>query len=416
MIRKIIVSFGLLFSVASVAQEGTASPYSYYGIGDVRFKGTAENRAMGGLGILNDSVHINLQNPAAYSALKLTTFAVGGSHNTTNLRTSNAAENATRTTLDYLALAFPAGKFGFGFGLIPYSSVGYKIRNTSLDQNTPGRQYTGEGGLNKVFLGAGYSITKNFSLGVDMHYNFGNVETKNLFSMPNIILGTRELNTSDLSGFNVNLGMNYTQKINKKYDFLASVTYTPESTLKSQNERKIATVLIYTDREEVADVENTIPVADSELTLPSKLAFGAGFGQKAQWFVGAEVTLQESSKFGSRFNDITNIAYEDSKRFTLGGYFTPNLNSYSSYFKRITYRAGLKYENTGLIVSNVAIKDYGMSLGVGLPVGGPFSSLNVGFEYGRRGTTASNLVKEIYGNVFLSLSFSDKWFVKRKYE
>jgi hypothetical protein len=47
MIKKIIVS-ACLFFVVSFAQEGTASPYSYYGIGDVRFKGTVENRSMAG--------------------------------------------------------------------------------------------------------------------------------------------------------------------------------------------------------------------------------------------------------------------------------------------------------------------------------------------------------------------------------
>ena len=38
MIKKIIVSICLLFSLALFAQEGTSSPYSFYGIGDVRFK------------------------------------------------------------------------------------------------------------------------------------------------------------------------------------------------------------------------------------------------------------------------------------------------------------------------------------------------------------------------------------------
>jgi hypothetical protein len=45
MIKKFIVSACLLLSF--FAQEGT-SPYSYYGIGDVRFKGTVENRSMAG--------------------------------------------------------------------------------------------------------------------------------------------------------------------------------------------------------------------------------------------------------------------------------------------------------------------------------------------------------------------------------
>lgn len=55
-------------------------------------------------------------------------------------------------------------------------------------------------------------------------------------------------------------------------------------------------------------------------------------------------------------------------------------------------------------------------MGLGLPVGNAFSSINLGFEYGRRGTTFDGLIKENYANVFLSLSLSDKWFVKRKYE
>jgi hypothetical protein len=78
MIKKFILPFCFLFSLASLAQEGTSSPYSFYGIGDVKFKGTADNRAMGGLTIFQDSIHLNFQNPASYAALKLTTLSVGG--------------------------------------------------------------------------------------------------------------------------------------------------------------------------------------------------------------------------------------------------------------------------------------------------------------------------------------------------
>ena len=63
MIKKFSYSLLLLFSIISYAQQGTSSPYSFYGIGDVRFKGTNENRAMGGLSFVPDSIHINIQNP-----------------------------------------------------------------------------------------------------------------------------------------------------------------------------------------------------------------------------------------------------------------------------------------------------------------------------------------------------------------
>lgn len=415
MIKKIIVSFSLLFSLAAVAQqEGTASPYSYYGIGDVRFKGTAETRSMGGLSIIPDSIHINLQNPASYSALRLTTFAVGGSFNVTNFKTNSDKDQGQRTTLDYLAVAFPAGKLGVGFGLIPYSSVGYKVRSGSNTTTDPYHAYSGEGGMNKVFLGAGYKISSKFSIGVDFNYNFGNVETKNIWSQ-GIQYSTRELNTSDLSGFNVNTGVIFNTKIKKKYDFYASATYTPESTLSSDNTRQLATVIDYQGAEGVVESRDLV-VGDTDLKLPSKYSFGAGFGKKTEWFVGAEVTLQQSSKFGNRYNDITNVSYKDAEKYTIGGYFVPEYNSFTNYWKRITYRAGLKYENTGLVISDVPIKDYGFTLGLGLPVGGAISNLNLGFEYGRRGTTEANLVKENYANIFLSLSLSDRWFVKRKYD
>jgi predicted ATPase len=56
-----------------------------------------------------DSIHINLQNPASFANLKMTTFALGGTYNTT-LKSDTKSENATRTTLDYLAVGLPLVK------------------------------------------------------------------------------------------------------------------------------------------------------------------------------------------------------------------------------------------------------------------------------------------------------------------
>lgn len=125
----------MLFALTSNAQEGTSSPYSFYGIGDVKFKGTVENRSMGGISVFSDSIHLNLQNPAHLASLKQTTFSIGGSSLNTTLKTESAKEKARRVTLDYLAIGIPTGKLGFAFGLIPYSSVGYKISQTPSDTN-----------------------------------------------------------------------------------------------------------------------------------------------------------------------------------------------------------------------------------------------------------------------------------------
>ena len=133
MTKKIILSISFLFiGLIGFSQENTASPYSYYGLGDVRFRGTHDARAMGGLNITGDSIVLNLQNPASYSRLMLTNFVIGGNTNFTTLKNTTSSDEAQRTSLDYLAVGFPMGKFGASFGLMPYSAVGYNLRSTSV--------------------------------------------------------------------------------------------------------------------------------------------------------------------------------------------------------------------------------------------------------------------------------------------
>lgn len=405
MIKKIIVSFGLLISLVSNAQEGTSSPYSFYGIGDVKFKGTVETRSMGGVSVFSDSIHINLQNPAQLAGLKLTTFAVGGSTSNTKLNTETQNEKARRTNLDYLAVGIPAGKFGFTFGLMPYSSVGYKILNLADENNLYSTQYNGIGGINKVFLGLGYKINKNLSVGLDAQYNFGTIETKSFRYLTTIESGTLEENVSRIQGINFTTGLAYEKKLNNKYTYFGSLVYAPQANLKLKNERTIT----------VSDQVDNQPVQNLNFNLPSRLSIGSGFGEVRKWLVGAEVTLQSSSNLKNRFDDINGVVFENSTRYSVGGYYISNYSSYSSFFKRVTYRGGLRYENTGMVIQNKSIEDFAVNLGLGLPLSGTFSNLNIGFEVGKRGTKYYNLIEENYINLSIGLSFSDRWFVKRKY-
>jgi long-subunit fatty acid transport protein len=407
MIKKSIIIACLFLSLMSLAQEGTSSPYSFYGIGDIRFKGAAENRSMAGLAIAPDSIHINLQNPAGYSDLKLTSFSIGGTYNTTSQKTDTQSGSARRTTLDYLAVGLPLGKFGMGFGLIPYSSVGYKIKTVNLDGIST--ILDGSGGMNKVFLGLGYKLGANLSVGADAQYNFGTIKTTSFIIDSNIANGTSEVNTSVLSGINFNLGVMYQEKITKKMIWYSSVIYTVESTLASKSTKEIA-----------ISGENLSKLEDARsLKLPSKLSFGIGLGENRKWLIGTEVSLQSTGNLVNFYNEVNNSAYNvvygTGSKYTIGGYFIPNYKSYTSYAKRITYRGGLKYEKTGLIIDSESINDMGFTLGMGMPLSGTFSNINFGFELGKKGTTTANLVQENYANINIGFSLNEKWFEKRKF-
>lgn len=415
MIKKFLISSCLLLSLVSFSQEGTSSPYSFYGIGETRFNGTVESRSMGGISMIPDSTRINFQNPAGYGNIKWTNFTIGASTSRTKQKTETSSSTAKRTTLDYLALAIPMGKFGAGFGLIPYSSVGYKIENIYPDGSQNNKRFNGWGGMNRVFLGTGYRILPNLSVGASAYYNFGKIQTNSLEFIPFVPVGSRELNVNELNGVNFNFGVMHQFKLKDKLAVFSSLYYTPKSTLTSNNERTIGTVT-YNLNYDLTGVDSYDPVTTkTDLQMPQKWALGLGVGNERKWVVGAEVAIQDVGKLYNNYNTLDNVTYGKFQKYSIGGYYTPNANPFVSYAKRITYRGGFVYEKTGLIVNSTSINDVGMTLGLGLPITGSLSNLNLGLEFGKKGTTSNNLVQENYLILNVGFSLNDKWFVKSKY-
>ncbi|WP_262732173.1 hypothetical protein [Gaetbulibacter sp. NE] len=423
MIKRLVVVLITFFALQSHAQEGTASPYSFYGIGSLKFKGTVENRSMGGLSIYTDSIHINLRNPAGYAGNNLkiwneesrpVKFTVGGSYSSTNLKSESQSDNTSTTTFDYFALSVPMGKFGLGMGLLPYTSVGYKLESNNDDGNINNR-YTGEGGLNKAFLAIGYQITEELSVGVDANYNFGNIQNnvaEYRYDDDGVLIqyATIEANRSDLSGLNFNIGVSYKTMVSNKLELISGLTYSPKSKIGSNNSRTFTAGTNTIESDLAAE-----GLDQTDLTLPSSFSFGVGIGQPRKWFLGAEYSSQNTSEFSNPIFSIDNTNFVNASSFSLGGFYIPNYDSFSGYWKRATYRAGMRFEHTGLKINNEDIREFGMSFGVGLPVGGMFSNANLGLEFGKRGTTNANLIQENFINFQLSLSLNDRWFQKIKY-
>ncbi len=414
MIQRLLVIILVCITTVTSAQEATSSPYSFFGIGSTNFRGTVENRSMGGIGVYSDSIHLNLQNPSGYAHLDLVSFSVGGAHKYVSQETATETGNASSTSINYLAIGIPLGeKFGAGFGVIPLTSVGYNLQSesgTSIVQNT------GQGGMNKVFLSFGYLITENLSVGVDANYNFGNIENNSLLFNPDVEFATKETNRSDLSGFSVNFGATYKRMLTEKLEMFSSVTYTPETNLDSENFRRFSSVFVPDLNFQIEVDPRDVDVEDSKLTLPSQVSLGFGVGQPRKWFVGGEYTNQRTSNFTNRSFSLDNVEFTNASRYKMGGFYVPRHSALSGYLNKVTYRAGIRYEDTGLIINNEKINEFGISFGVGLPVGRMFSNFNVGFEYGSRGTTNNGLVKENFFNTIISLSLNDKWFIKTLYD
>ena len=389
---------------------------------------------MGGVSVYNDSIHMNFRNPASYTGKnmfsfnnegRLVKFTVGLGHSETDLKTSTNRSETTNTSFEYLGLNIPMGKFGFGFGIIPFSSVGYKLQSSNVD-NQLQYKYSGNGGLNKAFLGFAYQLSDNLAIGFDAKYNFGNIQNSALEylyddeSLP-LDYQAREQNRSDLSGVNFNFGLTFRRGITENLELHASLAHSPDYNLSSRNSRTFASVVInpntqieFPVNEINVDLES-LGLDKTDLSMPSVTSFGLGISKPKKWFIGAEYTSITSSVFSNDLISIENSEFEDSSKISFGGFYIPDYASFSKFWNRVVYRAGFYSEKTGLVINNESINEFGISFGLGIPAGGLFSNVNTTVEFGKRGTTNEDLVEENFVNFQLSLSLNDRWFIKRKY-
>ena len=422
MVKNFLIALVCLISFGVYAQNGTISPYSYFGVGDTRNNGTIDNRMMGGLQMYGDSIHINLRNPAAFSKLRLTTYTAAISHREFRLRDNFETQRTSVTNLDYLAIGFPiARNAGVGFGIQPYTSVGYDLITESVNSNQDSVRnvFTGSGGLNRVFLSVGYEPIKNLAIGATGNFSFGTLEYNRSETTDGVQLGTLDNRESRINGFDFNFGVTFTPQIRKKYTLFTHIGADTQINLVSENTRSIGSFSPTQGEIEVFDVDlEEQNLRNTELKIPTRFTLGLGFGEDKKWFVGGEYSIQELSTFENTFLGQENVTYADASTAALGGYFVPNYAALSGILNRITYRAGLRYEETGLVVNEKEINNFGITFGFGIPIVGTgsdrFSNLNVGFELGRRGTRANELLEESYLNVSIGLSLNDRWFVKRQ--
>ncbi|NNK76544.1 MAG: hypothetical protein HKP42_10845 [Maribacter sp.] len=204
--------------------------------------------------------------------------------------------------------------------------------------------------------------------------------------------------------------------INESLSLTSSITYTPETNLTSENTRIISTFLVLPSGNTTDRDEREINIGDTDFTFPSQYTLGLGIGKEKRWFVGGEYTNIKTSNLTNRSFDIDFATFTDASKFRLGGFYIPNYNSIGKYWNRVVYRGGVRFEETGININGEGINEFGISFGVGLPVGRLFTNMNIGIEVGRRGTTDFELVQENFFNTFISLSLNDRWFEKRYYD
>ena len=427
MIKKIIFFLTVVITAQSFSQRSTSSPYSYFGVGEEFGTRTVEQISMGSIGAAYSSNrYLNFVNPASLSELRYATYVFGVLNNDLTIKDATSSQSSNSTNLSYFSFAFPiTKKMAVVFGMQPTSSVGYSLINTITNDDGDAieiTQFSGSGDVNRIYGGFGLKLFKGFSVGIETDFLFGNIQNNVLNLREGNSLASKNVEDSNVRGASVKIGAQYKTTITKDLNLHMGASFKLSNNLKSTGTENLYSLEIDASGFEAPSDTIFSGPLNANLERPRETILGLGLGKTNKWYAALNYKMQDAIIATGYFdNSAQSFQYGDSNRLSAGGYFIPKINSITSYWQRVTYRAGVKLEKLGLLVNGTSdsnsftsIDDFGISFGLGLPLGNRLSNLNVGFEYGKKGTTSNGLLEENYFNFRLSLSLNDVWFKQRK--
>lgn len=407
----------LLFTISTVlatAQNNTNSPYTRYGYGELSDQSFANSKGMGGVAYgIRDKYHINPVNPASYTAIDSLTFLFDGGislHNT-NFSDGVTKLNAKNSSLDYVAMQFRLHpRLAMSLGLLPFSNVGYNISSfQEMSEPTASNSitYSGEGGLHQVYVGVGFKILKQFSIGANFSYFWGDI-TRNRSV---VLAGSNstnyyESNYLEVNDFKVDFGAQYTHEIDKKNEVTLGVVFTPKRSL-NNTAYNIKTASTVTKTDTVATFET-----------PNMFGVGLSYLHDKRWVVAVDYSLQQWSKAAYMDNK---DAFSNRSKLAVGLEYLPS-NYPRNFFSAIKYRAGAYYSTPYYKIVDEngrayrAAKEYGLTAGLTLPVPRSYSKVSLAAQYVKVSGQKENMLDEKYFRVSIGISFNERWFFKRKVE
>jgi hypothetical protein len=418
---KYIIIAALMISTSSLAlmAQPANSPYSKLGFGILSDNATGAQRAMGGVGYaMQSGRQINVMNPASYSKVDSLTFLWDIGMDITNSWSKEGDKSGYNLGggLDYITMEFRLAKrLGAAIGVVPFSGVGYSFGG-EIDNGDDSRN--GTGGLNELFAGVGYEPIKGLSIGANFSYLFGTTTNTTTVTSASSTQFIRELEVKD---WNMRVGLQYGFNLSPKSRVVLGATYSPKKVLHGNTLGKMAD--IYQDVI-IDKYGNKVVVYDTianmtlkgNYELPTTIGAGLSYTYDNRLNVEVDYTYQQWSK--AKYTPINYFEVPDTKwndrwKVAAGMSYIPNPRG--SYINRMTYRIGAFYNNDYMTVNGNDVRDYGVGIGFSFPaLGTDKTRVNLGLEWKHRYTAPTNLIKEDYLNITLSVNFNEMWFWKNK--
>ena len=410
-----------VININVVAQADLSTPYSRFGLGDIYT--SSPNTMLKGMGgvanAMSSNCLLNPNNPASYASIDSLSllFDAGFYIKTASFSTNKLTENGSNASFDYTSIGLSATqRWKIGLGIMPYANREYNVITEHSNPGSYNIAFQGEGGLNRVFFANGIKISKNLSVGVTGSYIFGTLVDNTSIYYPDsvsMINGKRSIDMR-VSDFKLDYGLLYRIPINK-YTVTVGLTYSQGSNISAKRDIFIRSMFKGFGNQVESPIDTLKYEENEKVSIKIPHGFGAGISVD-----NGEGLIVAADFNWAGWKDFTmngvNDSLQNAWNVAVGASYKPKSTSISKYHKKITYRAGMHFDQTYYNIYGESINKYGITFGMGLPVPRSLTSFNVAFEVGTMGTIKNNLVKENYFNISVSMSINDRWFVKRRYQ
>lgn len=433
--KYVVVASLAVMAQGTMAQSGTNSPYSQFGLGMLADQSTGFNRGMNGLAQgFREHNQLNSLNPASYSSIDSLTFIfdVGISGQTSNFREGNRKLNANNSNFEYAVAGFRAFKhLGVSFGLLPYTNIGYSY-STSVDVGDNANtisysSYSGSGGIHQAYLGLGWEPLRNFSIGVNGSYLYGEMNRSVVNSYSNTAANTLTKSYSaDVRSYKIDFGVQYQFKISAKDNIVLGATYGLGHKIGG---KPSVSIISHNSQTSISDTAAypSVGATALKLEIPATLGIGftidhlqqvkLGFDYNLQKWSDVDAPILSTDENGKTTYSMVSGQYKNRHKFTLGAEVCPEENG-RSFFNRIHYRAGLSYATPYYYIGKQdGPKEISASLGFGIPIVNSYNNrsiLNISGQWVRQ--DASGFIKENTFRINIGLTFNERWFAKWKVE
>ena len=428
--KSLFIVAAMTLALQAMAQGGTNSPYSQYGLGSLADQGTGFSRGMDGLGIgYRNGTQLNFKNPASYSAMDSLTFIfdVGMSGQITNFKENGKSLNAKNANIEYAVAGFRAFKnVGMSFGILPFTNVSYNYSSTNKVGDLNGTTYTntfnGSGGLHQAFLGVGWQPFKGVSLGVNGSYLWGNYTRSVVNSYSDDYVNTlSKYYSAEVANYKLDAGMQLSFKFSKKSDLTLGLTYGLGHKLGADPDCK---VISRNSQTSVADT--ALYVVKDGLKIPTTLGAGLMLNLKGKLRIGADYTLQKWAEVGfPQYNVVDNKPgyqlnenyFKDRHQVIVGGEYCKNPDA-RKFLDKVRFRAGASYTTPYININGGdGPKEISVSAGFGIPIVNGWNNrsvLNISGQWVRM--DAPGLLTENTFRINVGITFNERWFMKWKVE